>query len=288
MNIAIIIPARFGSTRFPGKPLAIIGDKAMIAHVYERASKAQQALQAETNHKITVCVATDDARIQEFCLDKNFNVVMTSQECRTGSDRVLEASQALQESPKNGSVSTPDAANKIDIVLNLQGDNPFVSAEAIEAVLTTLIDNPKAQVATPIIRLSWDNLDRLRKQKEKAPFSGTTVTVKKDGTALWFSKTILPSIRKEETQRAQSDKSPVFRHIGLYGYRLETLQKFTEMQESHYEALEGLEQLRFLENGIDIACAEIDESCVPPISGIDTKEDLENAQQLIKDGLITL
>ena len=283
MNVAIIIPARFDSTRFPGKPLAIIGGKAMLEHVYERAVKAKEALQEQTKSNITICIATDDARIESFCHDKDMRVIMTSKKCRTGSDRVLEAAESVQKDIRNGSKT-----EEIDIVLNLQGDNPFVSSEAIEAVLKTLINNSDTHVATPVIRLSWENLDRLRKQKRQAPFSGTTVTIKKDGKAFWFSKNILPAIRKEDEDRKTEEKSPVFRHIGLYGYRLETLKQFKAMDEGYYEQLEGLEQLRFLENGIDIACTEIDEASVPPISGIDTKEDLQNAQQLIKDGLITL
>lgn len=279
---AIIIPARYGSTRFPGKPLAPIAGRAMLWHVWDRAHKALQALSGGTD--IAVCVATDDSRILDFCTQNGFRAVMTSPACRTGSDRVLEAADIVAKAD----------GKPVDIALNLQGDNPFVAPEAIAAVLGALLSHDRIEVATPVIRLDWASLDALRDQKKAAPFSGTTVTLAPVSgpaaprRALWFSKHIIPAMRGEDKLRAAAPQSPVYRHIGLYGYRLATLRRFADLPEAQYEALEGLEQLRFLENGIDVWCAEIPANSVPPISGIDTAEDLARAQNLIESGVYRL
>ncbi len=133
---------------------------------------------------------------------------------------------------------------------------------------------------TPVIRLDWEGLDTLREHKKAHPFSGTTCVRKDDGTALWFSKNILPAIRKEEKLRETDKLSPVFRHIGLYGYRVEALERFNELGLGYYEQMEGLEQLRFLENGMVVHAEEVQ----PPklsMSGVDTPSDAELAAQLI-------
>ncbi len=300
-NAAIIIPARYGSTRFAGKPLALIGGVAMLEHVYNRACEAVQDLGAQDSvgnnpPHITICVATDDSRIMDFCAARAIPAVMTSESCRTGSDRVLEAAEILSKT-----LPAP-----IDIILNLQGDNPFASKHAIRNVLACLIAHPEAEVATPIIALDWDGLDAMRAQKQTTPHSGTTAAVMRPHTpntsktehsttpmtapmkALWFSKQILPAIRKEADLRAASPLSPVYRHIGLYGYRLDALRRFNTLPEGYYEALEGLEQLRFLENGIGVYCVEIPSDSMPPLSGIDTEDDLKRAQAMLDAGLIHL
>jgi 3-deoxy-manno-octulosonate cytidylyltransferase (CMP-KDO synthetase) len=182
------------------------------------------------------------------------------------------------------------AANKdeIDIVLNLQGDNPFASETAIAGVLLDLIEHDDHMVATPILPLDWEGLDALRAQKMNAPFSGTTVTVAPNGKALWFSKNIIPAVRKEAHLRTLGAMSPIYRHIGLYGYKRAALQTFVSLPESQYEALEGLEQLRFLENNIDIYTVRISKDDMPPISGIDSAEDLAHAHDLIAQNVIKI
>lgn len=285
-HAAIIIPARYGSTRFEGKPLALLAGQPMLTHVYARAQMAVEALrQGQTAIKdaeIVIAVATDDERIADLCQERGFDFVMTSPDCRTGSDRVLEAVHALNEQRRQ------TGHEALDIVLNLQGDNPFASTEAIQKVLAHLIDYPEHEVATPVLPLSWGALDSIRTQKEQAPFSGTTVVLDAAYKALWFSKQILPAIRKEDTLRTKDILSPVHRHIGLYGYRVAALETFVSLPEGRYEALEGLEQLRFLENGIDIYGCPIAPESMPPLSGIDTESDMQQAETLIMQGKIDL
>lgn len=254
---AIIIPARYGSTRFPGKPLAMIGGQTMLSRVVALARAASAAL-----GDVRIAVATDDQRIADHAQDIGAEAFMTG-ECKTGSDRVLQA--ALQMDP------VPE------IALNLQGDAPFIPQEAVRAVLQALLEGGAAtQVATPVVQLPWDTLDKLRLQKQDTPFSGTTCARDAQGSAFWFSKQIIPAVRKEDRAAALS---PVFQHLGLYGYRLDALKKFCALPEGVYEKLEGLEQLRFLENDIPIQTVAI--SSLPLYSGIDSPDDLERASQLI-------
>lgn len=262
MAIAIIIPARYASTRFPGKPLALLGDKPMIQHVYD---KAVAAVAGDPDVKIAV--ATDDARIEAYCQKHGITAVMTPATCRTGSDRVIEAAD------KMGLMSD-------DIVINLQGDVPLLHVDILKAVLEEFWNHPATKVATPVKRLRWAELDALREAKKTTPFSGTTVAVSTQNRALWFSKNIIPAIRNEENLRKQSTFSPVYQHIGLYGYQVSILERFTNMSEGTYEALEGLEQLRFIENYIPIQCIDIHPD-LPIHHGIDSPEDLERAKKIL-------
>jgi len=263
MKTAIIIPARYGSTRFEGKPLALINGKAMIDHVYDLAIRASEHFK-----DIRVIIATDDARIEAHCRNQGHDVLMTSNACKTGSDRVLEAAIKLSDQP--------------DIILNLQGDAPLTPISAIEAVIREFTVNPEAEVVTPVQRLSWNELDKLRRNKQTTPFSGTTAVINHKGRALWFSKNIMPAIRKEDKFRHGGELSPVHQHIGLYGYKFDVLKRFVNLQEGTYEALEGLEQLRFLENDIAIQTVKIPHTDVVH-SGIDSPEDIKRAEAIMKN-----
>lgn len=255
MQTLIVVPARYGSTRFPGKPLAEINGISMVRRT---ARIAEQA-----SHEIENCdyvVATDDARIIEHCQQHEINAVMTPADLKTGSDRALAAAKAH------------------DRIINLQGDAPFTPVSHVVKLAKAL--DAGADVATPYIRLSWKALEALRAHKVETPYSGTTIIVGPDGKAIWFSKNIIPAIRKEAALKAESELSPVCRHIGLYAYRREALETFTQCSESHYEKLEGLEQLRLLENGMTIECVQVD----PPkiaTSGIDAPSDIALAEALI-------
>ncbi|MGB0718825.1 MAG: cytidylyltransferase domain-containing protein, partial [Bdellovibrionales bacterium] len=207
MTIAIAIPARYGSTRFPGKPLAKIGGQSMLSRVVDLAQKV-----AAERDDISVFVTTDDHRIEDHARAIGAACIMTPESCATGSDRVLSALRQLDPWP--------------DFVLNLQGDAPFTPISVVQAVIDCLQNDPHTQVATPVHRLSWDDLDRLRAAKTQTPFSGTTAVVNDAGHALWFSKNILPAIRKEDDLRTSEAFSPVYQHIGLYGYRVDILEKF--------------------------------------------------------------
>jgi 3-deoxy-manno-octulosonate cytidylyltransferase (CMP-KDO synthetase) len=261
MKTAIIIPARFGSTRFPGKPLVKIAGESMLSRVANVARAASENLK-----NVTMAVATEDARIEEHCREIGIQCVMTSDSCKTGSDRVLEASQHL--------------GGDFDFVVGLQGDAPFTPVEAPQKMIEAFIGDPAREVITPVVRLRWSELDALRESKKTTPFSGTTCVVDKNGKALWFSKNILPAIRKEDALR-KHEYSPVLQHIGLYGFRFDILKKFVSLPEGAYEKLEGLEQLRLLENGISIQTVELKVNAGMAQAGIDSPEDVARAEKLL-------
>ena len=261
MKIAIIIPARYGSTRFPGKPLTLIGGQTMLSRVIDVARQSMEKLD-----NITLAVATEDQRIADHAEELGVTGIMTSDNCATGSDRVLEALDTL--------------GNNFDFVLSLQGDAPFTPAEAPIKMIKAFQNNPNIEVVTPVINLRWEELDKLREQKKTTPFSGTTAIINEDSRALWFSKNILPAIRKENRE---VEFSPVHQHIGLYGYRVDVLRKFVLLPQGYYEQLEGLEQLRLLENGISIQTIKLNVAAGLAQAGIDSPEDVERAEKLLKE-----
>ncbi len=261
MKTAIIIPARYASTRFPGKPLVSIGGQSMLSRVVAIAHEAAQKLK-----NVTIAVATEDSRIEAHCHEIGVQCVMTSDKCKTGSDRVLEAAQHL--------------GGDFDFVLGLQGDAPFTPVCAPLRIVETFIGDPSVEVVTPVVQLRWAELDALRTSKKETPFSGTTCAIDSKGKALWFSKNIIPAIRKEDELRR--DKfSPVYQHIGLYGFRFDILKKFVSLPEGHYEKLEGLEQLRLLEHGISIQTVTLDVDAGMAQAGIDSPEDVERAEKIL-------
>lgn len=255
-NIAIVIPARYGSTRFPGKPLEMIAGKTMLERVADVANTAAS--------DVDVLVTTEDKRIADHAAQLGLECIMTGEDCATGSDRVLAA---IKQAHRN-----------YDFVINLQGDAPFTPPGVIAALISAWKTNPTLDVVTPVHQLSWENLDRLRESKKTTPFSGTTVTVDKYGRALWFSKNIIPTIRKED--RA-AKLSPVLQHIGLYGYKTAALEAFCALPQGTYEKLEGLEQLRLLENGIAIQTVRVEIESGLIQTGIDSPEDIERAEALL-------
>ena len=263
MKTAIIIPARYGSTRFPGKPLTMIGGQSMLSRVVDVAQTAMDKLD-----NITLAVATEDQRIADHAKEIGVETIMTSDDCATGSDRVLEALDKL--------------GNDFDFVLGLQGDAPFTPPEAPIKMIEAFQNNSNIEVVTPVINLRWEELDKLREQKKITPFSGTTAIINETGQALWFSKNILPAIRKEEELR-NNEFSPVHQHIGLYGYRVDVLRRFVSLPQGHYEQLEGLEQLRLLENGISIQTVKLEVAAGLAQSGIDSPEDVARAEKMLKE-----
>lgn len=262
MHTAIIIPARYASTRLPGKPLAMICGQTMLQRVVRLSLAAAEGL----DH-ITVIVATDDERIQQHCAEIGVDCVMTSITAATGTDRVAEAVAQMSTKP--------------DFILNMEGDAPLTPPDFLRAMIDAFATAP-CDAVTPVTQLSWQQLDNLRHNKLSTPFSGTTAVFdEKTGNAFWFSKNIIPALRKEEEMRQHSDKSPIFRHIGLYGYSLDMLNRFITLPESKFEKLEGLEQLRVLEHGYTIRCVPVDYRGRPGMSGVDSPEDVLRAEALI-------
>lgn len=209
-------------------------------------------------------VATDDAEIADHARIAGCQAVMTQSAIATGSGRALAAAEQQPVPPR--------------FVVNLQGDSPFQPEGALRAVIAALEHG--AEVATPVIALDWPALDALRDHKTRSPFSGTTCARAPDGRALWFSKTIIPAIRGEDALRASQPLSPVWRHVGLYGYTLDALRRFEQAPPTTLEELEGLEQLRLLELGIPVTTLAVS----PPSfdsSGIDTEADIVRVEALI-------
>lgn len=262
MQTLIVVPARYASTRLPGKPLVMIAGRTMVSRVAAMAAQAAEAL-GNARH----VVATDDARIETHCQDLGIPVVMTDPDLPSGTDRALAAATAMGAEP--------------EIVVNLQGDSPFTPPAHVIAVARAARDSG-ADAATPYVRLTWDALDAFRKHKAETPFSGTTLVHDEAGRALWFSKNLIPAMRKEAALREKGRLSPVCRHIGLYAYRLASLRRYVSLPEGRYEQLEGLEQLRLLENGMSIQCVEVEPGQIA-IPGIDTAEDVALAERLVAE-----
>lgn len=259
MKTLIVIPARYGSNRFPGKPLHRLAGSSMLARVVDVARHACGEIDAE------FVVATDDERISRHAAEIGAPAVMTDPSLPSGSDRALAAAKL---------------GTRPELIVNLQGDVPFTPPEHVVMAVRRALSS-EDDVSTLAVQLDWEALDSLRERKRTAPHSGTTCTLTESGRTLWFSKAVIPSIRGENHMRSSSTKSPVFRHIGLYAYRIAALERFVTLPQGNYELIEGLEQLRFLEHGMFVGA-----SVVPPariaMSGIDTPEDAALAESLIK------
>ena len=276
-EILILIPARFDSKRFPGKPLADLCGQTLLQRVWQIAQTAQSNIKnTHPSLKIQTYVATEDQRIVEHCQQHAMACLLTSDQCNSGTERAAEALIQLK--------------SNADYVINLQGDNslcpPWFVEEIISNILNTA-DSSQPSVTTPYVQLSWEALDSLRLEKQTTPFSGTCVIENHEHKALWFSKNIIPAIRKESSLRSQP-LSPVKRHIGLYAYHRDILLNLKTLPHTPYEDLEGLEQLTFLEAGIPIHLVEVDYRGRTGMTGIDSPEDLARAQHIIEtEGEIT-
>ncbi|MEM7327831.1 MAG: manno-octulosonate cytidylyltransferase [Pseudomonadota bacterium] len=260
MQTLIVIPARYASTRFPQKPLHLIAGRSLLSRV---AQIAQRCIARSDD--ISYVIATDHPEIEAHARDIGAPVVMTDPESPSGSDRALEAAK----------LAAPD----VDFIVNLQGDAPFTPPDYVKALIAAARATD-LHVVTPIVQMSWEALDEVRERKKRTPFSGTSCIINSQNEALWFSKNILPAIRKEAQLRDATKLSPVWRHIGLYGYKTEALKRFVALPEGHYERLEGLEQLRFLENGMRIQAVKV-AATESAMWGIDTPQDAAHAEQLI-------
>jgi 3-deoxy-manno-octulosonate cytidylyltransferase (CMP-KDO synthetase) len=258
----IVIPARYGSTRLPGKPLHPIAGRLLIERVAGIAMLAARELgDAE------VLVATDDIRILDAVNELGLEAAMTAEDITSGSGRALAAMR--------------ETGRTFSLVVNLQGDAPFTSPGHIVEIVRAARDNG-ADVTTPVVQLDWARLDAMRWHKEAAPASGTTCIRAANGRALWFSKTVLPVMRKEADLREKLPLSPVLQHIGLYCYRPAALEAFEAAEPSHYEVLEGLEQLRLLELGLDVQAVIVEPARIT-MSGVDSPADVERAERLIAE-----
>jgi len=262
-DILIVIPARYASSRLPGKPLLKIAGIEMIKRVAGIATFV-----CKQNTGCNYIVATDDQRIIDFCEKNGINVTMTSESCKNGTERCWNVIQRKKITP--------------ELIINLQGDNPLCPPWIIQDIIDEW-RKTKADVYTPCVILNWDEYDTLIETKRETPYSGTTVLVDKNNFALAFSKNIIPAVRKIDTAKQCMQNSPVRRHIGLYAYTYNTLKDYFDSEKSEYEEsyIEGLEQMRFLYNGLDVKMVNVNYRGRETTSGVDSPEDLIRVEDII-------
>ncbi|MBT8413627.1 MAG: 3-deoxy-manno-octulosonate cytidylyltransferase [Boseongicola sp.] len=238
MKTVIFIPARYQSSRFPGKPLAVLhGASGVDKSLIERSWDAAMSVTDVTD----VYVLTDDVRIEEASKAFGAQVLMTPTTCRNGTERCAAAVGMLPSEP--------------DIIINLQGDAPLTPPHYVEALVSALRNDPSIQMATPVLRTESEHLRKLQADRKAGRVGATTAVFASNGDALYFSKEVLPFY-----DNAPHDSIPVFHHVGCYAYRPKTLQAYNALPEGPLENREGLEQLRLLENGIPIRCVEVSSS----------------------------
>jgi 3-deoxy-manno-octulosonate cytidylyltransferase (CMP-KDO synthetase) len=243
MKFTAIIPARYASTRFPGKPLAVLGGKTVIQRVYEQVSSVLNE----------VYVATDDERIFACVNSFGGKAVMTRADHQSGTDRIQEATEKTN--------------TQADVIINVQGDEPFIQPSQI-LTLMQLFDDPSTQIGT--LGKYFENIEAV--ENPNSP----KIVMDNRGFALYFSRSVIPYIRGIERQNWFGEY-PFLKHLGVYAYRREVLAEVTKLPQSSLEKAESLEQLRWLQNGYRIRVGLTDVETV----GIDTPEDLQRAEAFL-------
>lgn len=250
MNTVVIIPARLGSSRLPSKVILDICGKPMVQHVYEAAKRAENIS--------AVYIATDSTEVESACRKFTSNIIMTSKEHESGTDRLAEAVESLE----------------CDNIINVQGDEPLMDPELITQLAHTLEDENTEMSSA---------MHKIKTTSELKSPNSVKVTVDKNSNALYFSRSIIPHHRDNWEALLNHHKTipePLrfYKHIGIYGYKKEFLQKYSTMEQTYLEKLEKLEQLRVLENGYKITMIETEYEPV----GVDVQEDLEKVRKIMK------
>lgn len=236
MNTVILIPARFQSSRYPGKPLvALRGAGGTSKPLIQRSVEAARRVTGVSG----VFVVTDDDRIADACTDFDVGVLMTSTDCRNGTERCAEAMDQLHDS---------------DLIVNFQGDALLTPSHFVERLIRRM-EAGDVDVATPAIRLRSSEVRALQQEEAQGRVGGTSVVIDASNRALYFSKRLIPHL---PTGALDADMSPIRLHVGVYAYRPKALAAYGDMPPSELEQLEGLEQLRFLDGGIPIAVVEVE------------------------------
>ena len=248
MKFIGIIPARYASTRFPGKPLALLGGKPVIQHVYEKVAAVLEA----------AYVATDDERIYDVVKSFGGQVVMTRTDHKSGTDRIEEAIEKI--------------GGEWDVVVNVQGDEPFVAKSQLDTICHCF-DDPTTQIAT--LGKPFESMEAV--QNPNSP----KIVVDNMGFAMYFSRSVIPYVRGKE-KSSWLTHYPFLKHLGIYAYRKNVLRQVTQLPQSSLEIAESLEQLRWLQNGFKIKVGTTDVETV----GIDTPQDLERAEEFLKTQLL--
>ena len=237
MKAVIIIPARYGSTRYPGKPLVPLrtreGKKSLIQLSWEAANKVSDISE--------IYVATDDKRIEEHAVAFGAKVIRTSSKCKNGTERCAEA--------------VSNARLEAEIIVNFQGDAPLTPSWFVEEIIASLKADKSTDMATPVLRLDRKSYNLFFEDRKSDRVGGTTVVFDKDMYALYFSKELIPFF---EISKIEQDKPiPCYHHVGVYAYRKNILREYLSWPESNLEKLEGLEQLRFLSENKKVKCVEV-------------------------------
>ncbi len=237
MGIVLIIPARFDSTRYPGKPLVTLrGATGVEKTLIERSWLAASHVSGVDR----VVVSTDDSRIADAARRFGAEVIMTSKSCRNGTERCAETLAQLGDA---------------EIIINLQGDAPLTPHWFVEALVDAMLAGRQVQVATPVLRCDAAALNGFLEDRKNGRVGGTTAVFDRRGRALYFSKEVVPYTGRSFSG---TDVTPVFHHVGVYAYRAEALQSYLAWTEGSLERWEGLEQLRFMENGCPVQCVEVE------------------------------
>ena len=237
MKAVIIIPARYGSTRYPGKPLVPLktreGKKSLIQLSWEAANKVSGISE--------IYVATDDKRIEEHAVAFGAKVIRTSSKCKNGTERCAEA--------------VSNVRLEAEIIVNFQGDAPLTPSWFVEEIIASLKADKSTDMATPVLRLDRKSYNLFFEDRKSDRVGGTTVVFDKDMHALYFSKELIPFF---EISKIDQDKPiPCYHHVGVYAYRKNILREYLSWPESKLEKLEGLEQLRFLSENKKVKCVEV-------------------------------
>lgn len=249
MKFMAVIPARYASTRFPGKPLAMLGGKTVIQRVYEQVSTVLDE----------VYVATDDERIRQVVEAFGGRAVMTRTDHKSGTDRIEEAVEKIEQQSH--------LSNLADVIINVQGDEPFIQPSQVRTLME-LFDEPQTQIGT--LGKRFDSMEAVLNP------NSPKIVCDRRGFALYFSRSVIPYVRGKQ-QSEWIDCYPYLKHLGIYAYRREVLNEVTRLPQSPLELAESLEQLRWLENGYRIRVGLTDVETV----GIDTPEDLQRAEQFL-------
>lgn len=238
MSVLVVIPARYASTRYPGKPLVeLTGATGEKRSLIKRSWDAALSVTGVDR----VVVATDDNRIKDHAEAFGAEVVMTSEDCQNGTERCAEAFDTL--------------GGGFEVVVNLQGDAPLTPAWFVEDLVTGLVADPVAEVATPVLKTEGRALRGFLEDRRAGRVGGTTAVFGANQNALYFSKEVIPYTGKDYPDDADT---PVFHHVGVYAYRPSALAAYPRWAAGPLEQLEGLEQLRFLERGAHVLCVEVD------------------------------
>jgi 3-deoxy-manno-octulosonate cytidylyltransferase (CMP-KDO synthetase) len=249
----IVIPARYQSSRFPGKPLVMVRGKSMLERVWRTAKQVRGIEQ--------VIIATDDTRIEDAAVAFGAEVVMTPVDLMNGTERVYYAASRLAKKP--------------DVVINFQGDAVITPPWILEDLVQVIDQTPNFEMATPVVKLSPSEVAETVEAKNSGELAGVLAVFDRDHNALYFSRSLIPRHRD-----GKIEDWPLYRHIGIYAYSFETLERYIQLPASPLEGVEQLEQLRALENGIRIKVALTDYRGRTPGS-IDTPDDLLKVEKIL-------